>query len=307
MRAESNIGGERVAGGMVAGGASSVGAGDSLMAISDDEFELMRTLISQRCGIHLGREKRSLLVSRLQKILRARNFASFKVYHDHLLADRSGRAFSELVDHISTNHTYFAREQAHFDYFRQQALSHVLQRLRQDNSRDLRVWCAGCSSGEEAYMLLMHMRETLGSEYDAYNAGILATDISHRMLETARRGVYPEERLENLAPELRRKYFQGGGGQQWQVRSDLRAEAVFRRFNLMNERFPFKKPFHIIFCRNVMIYFDQQTREALVRRFWQALEPGGYFFIGHSETLGRDQAMFNYLIPAAYQKVGGAS
>ncbi|OQX18690.1 MAG: chemotaxis protein CheR [Desulfobulbaceae bacterium A2] len=278
---------------------------DSLMPISDAEFQLMRDLIYRRFGINLGQEKRSLLVSRLQKILRAGHFPNFKAYHAYLLEERSGGAFSELIDHISTNHTYFSREQAHFEYLHRQALPDVVQRLRQCNSRDLRVWCAGCSSGEEAYMLLMLMRETLGSAYASYSAGLLATDISHRILETARRGMYSTERMAALPSELRHKYFVRVEQDQWQVRPELRQEAVFRRFNLMNERFPFKEPFHIIFCRNVMIYFDQQTRESLIHRFWQALAPGGYFFIGHSETLGREHGLFEYRIPAAYRKVGG--
>jgi chemotaxis protein methyltransferase CheR len=148
----------------------------------------------------------------------------------------------------------------------------------------------------------MLMREFLGAEYAQWNAGILATDISDRVLATANAGTYPEERVAALPEPLRRKYFQRLPDGQWRVVDTLKKEATFRRFNLMNERFPFKSPFHIIFCRNVMIYFDQPTRETLVRKFHQFTEPGGYLFIGHSETLGREQSLYRYLMPATYQK-----
>ncbi len=280
------------------------GGGAPLMNISDEEFALMRELIYRRVGIHLTDQKRSLLVGRLQKILRGSGFGSFRQYYEHLTADTTERALSELVDAISTNHTYFNREKAHFDFFVETALPTVTERLKKENRRDLRIWCAGCSSGEEPYMLLMLMQEFFGSEYGRWDAGILATDISDRVLAICREGIYPEERMNALPDGLKRKYFTPAGPGRWQVKDALRREATFRRFNLMNERFPFKKPFQIIFCRNVMIYFDQPTRDALVRRFHQHTEPGGYLFIGHSETLGRQQDLYKYLIPAAYQKEG---
>ena len=279
-----------------------VSKANSLMPISDQEFDRMRSLIYSKFGINLSLEKRSLLVGRLQKILRAEGFASFNDYYEHLQNEKSGRALSKLVDNVSTNHTYFYRESAHFEYFRDQALPEVVSRLKKSGSRDLRVWCAGCSSGEEAYTLLMLIQEVLGSEYRDWDAGLLATDISDRILATARTGVYPLERIEPLPDPLKRKYFTRHGHDQVQVVETVRREAVFRRFNLMNTQLPFRKPFHIIFCRNVMIYFDRQTRDALVRRFHAVTEPGGYLFIGHSETLGRDQPLYDYLIPAAYRK-----
>lgn len=273
-----------------------------LMAISDREFEMMRELIYRRFGINLTEQKRSLLVSRLQKYLREKGFASFQAYFEHLTGDQGERSLSDLVDRISTNHTFFNREKDHFEFFLGTALPSIISRLRQQGRRDLRVWCAGCSSGEEAYMLLMLMQEYLGAEYPRWEAGILATDISDRVLAVAGAGVYPEERVSALPEPLRRKYFQRLADGQWRVLDSLRKEATFRRFNLMNERFPFKSPFHIIFCRNVMIYFDQPTRETLVRKFHQFTEAGGYLFIGHSETLGREQSLYRYLMPATYQK-----
>ena len=272
------------------------------MAISDQEFESLRSLIYQRFGINLTDQKRSLLVGRLQKLLRTNGFSTFEDYYAFLQRDGSGQALSDLINLISTNYTYFNREKDHFDFFYQTALPTVVKRLRQQNRKDLRIWCAGCSTGEEPYTLLMLMAEFFGSDSRNWDAGILATDISERVLEIARSGVYPEDRVSQVPEQLRRKYFVKRQDGQFAIRDDLRREATFRRFNLMNSQFPFKKPFQIIFCRNVMIYFDQPTRDALVRRFHQATEPGGYLFIGHSETLGRNHDLYRYLIPAAYQK-----
>jgi len=279
------------------------GGQNHLMLISDDEFNAMRRLIYDRFGINLTDQKRSLLVGRLQKLVRSHGFSSFQDYYQHLQKDTSERALSELVDRVSTNHTYFNRENDHFEYFRKTALPTIIARLKRANRMDLRIWCAGCSSGEEPYMLLMLMREVLGSEYSRWNAGILATDISDRVLGIARKGLYEEDGLRDMPEDLKRKYFSQQANGQWQVKSDLQQEATFRRFNLMNETFPFKKPFQIIFCRNVMIYFDQPTKDTLVNKFHQLTEPDGYLFIGHSETLGRNQGHYKYLLPAAYQKM----
>ncbi len=275
---------------------------NSLMTISDSEFTRLRDLIYQRFGINLTEQKRSLLVGRLQKLMRQLNLPTFSAYFEYLNNDKTEAGLSKLVDLISTNHTYFNREKDHFDYFSETALPTVIDRLKKQNRKDLRIWCAGCSSGEEPYTLLMLMMEYLGSEYSSWDAGILATDISDRALTVARRGVYATDRVMQLPEHLRRKYFTAAGQGEMAVVDKVKKEATFRRFNLMNPTFPFKKPFQMIFCRNVMIYFDQPTREALVSRYHQHTEPGGYLFIGHSETLGRTQTLYRYLKPALYQK-----
>nr|WP_305045791.1 protein-glutamate O-methyltransferase CheR [Geoalkalibacter sp.] len=276
--------------------------GGPLMSISDEEFELLRRLIKARFGINLTDQKKSLVVGRLQKLLRSTGFASFRDYYEHLVQEKNEGALSELINRISTNHTYFNREKAHFDYFQQNALPAVADILKRHNSRDLRIWCAGCSSGEEAYTLQMLMMEYFGGDYARWDAGLLATDISERVLAIAREGIYPQERVMQLPEALQRKYFRRLPDGSSQVVESVRNEVTFRRFNLMNERFPFKKPFHIIFCRNVMIYFDQPTRETLVGKFHQLTVPGGYLFIGHSETLGRNHSLYRYLMPAVFQK-----
>ena len=171
---------------------------NSLMTISDSEFTRLRDLIYQRFGINLTEQKRSLLVGRLQKLMRQLNLPTFSAYFEYLNNDKTEAGLSKLVDLISTNHTYFNREKDHFDYFSETALPEVIDRLKKQNRKDLRIWCAGCSSGEEPYTLLMLMMEYLGTEYSSWDAGILATDISDRALTVARRGVYATDRVMQL-------------------------------------------------------------------------------------------------------------
>ncbi len=274
-----------------------------MMTITDKEFALIRTLVYDRFGINLTEEKRSLLVGRLQKLLKTTGFANFNSYYSHLCSDRTGKALDELINRVSTNYSYFYREEAHFNFFKNTALPELVKNQAGRNSRNLRIWTAGCSTGEEPYMLAMLMLEHLGLDYDNWSAGILATDISDRVLGIAREGVYPDDRTSKVPAALKKKYFTPHSNSQVEVSKRVKKELTLRRLNLMNTQFPFKKPFHMIFCRNVMIYFDKPTRDALVERFHKCLEPGGYFFIGHSETLGREQTLYKYIMPACYQRI----
>lgn len=270
--------------------------------LSNAEYRAIRDLVYSQTGIRLSENKRALIISRLQKLLRARGFHSFAQYYDHVMKDKSGEALSELVNRISTHHTFFYREKAHFDFFFQTVLPELSRIL--DRTRDIRIWCSGCATGEEPYTLIMLMMEYFGDAYGQWNAGLLATDIAAEVLEFARAGVYSQERIHRLPPRLKNKYFVSAGPERWAVRERVKKEVTFRRFNLINRRFPFKKPFHVIFCRNVMIYFDQATRQDLVARFYQATAPGGYLFIGHSESLDRSRSPYIYVLPAVYRKVG---
>jgi len=273
------------------------------MEISDKEFNQMRDLIYEHFGINLTEQKKSLLVSRLHKIIDKSGFTSFEQYYQHLQHSPEAGDLGELIDHISTNHTFFNREAAHFDFFSRVVLPDTVESLRAAGQRDLRIWCAGCSSGQEPYMLLMLIREFLGNDHCHWDAGILATDISSRALDKASRGVYPGAQVSQLPEGLKRKYLRLLPGEDWEVTAELRKDATFRRFNLMNEVFPFKKPFQIIFCRNVMIYFDSETRDRLVGKFHQALTPNGYLFLGHAESVNPHLGLFNHIQPAVYQKI----
>ncbi len=274
----------------------------STVTLSDKEFNTIRMLVYERFGINLTEQKRSLVIGRLHKLIQLKGFRSFREYCKYVLSDHTRQALLELANRISTNHTFFYREKAHFDFFTKTALPQVKRALDAANSRDLRVWCAGCSTGEEPYTLVMLMLEHFGTAYESWDAGVLATDISEQALAFAREGLYPGERLALLPPALRNKYFKPAGDGNWAIHERVVREATFRRFNLMNERYPFKKPFHIVFCRNVMIYFDQPTRNRLVERFHRHTAPGGYLFVGHAESLGRERNPYEYVMPAVYRR-----
>lgn len=277
------------------------GIGTFKLDISDAEFAKMRTLIYDNFGINLTDQKKSLLISRLQKRILSSGLNSFDDYYQVLSKGDNDEEMSALIDLVSTNHTYFNRENDHYKFFVEEALPEIIERQRAKNDLDLRIWCAGCSYGQESYTLAMLLQEVLGAEYHKWKAGVLATDISSRALAHAMKGIYDDDQVGKAPEDLRKKYFRKSN-EGWIVADKVRNEVTYRRFNLMNEVFQFKKPFHIIFCRNVMIYFDQPTREALVSRFHKTTEKDGFLFIGHSETLGRSQTEYKYLKPAVYKR-----
>ena len=275
----------------------------SLMAMSDKEFQQLRDLVYARLGINLTEKKRSMLIGRLQKLLRTSGFKSFQDYYDYLVNEPNMTAMTELVNRVTTNYSFFYRGKSHFEFFTQRAFPELLDTLRRKNSRDIRIWTAGCSTGEEPFMIIMLMMEYLEREYGLWGGGILATDISEKALKYALAGIYPEDRAKELPKQLRLKYFNKLADGHLAVKDMVKKEVVFRKFNLKNKHFPFKEPFQIIFCRNVMIYFDRPTRDKLLQQFYEVTETGGYLFIGHSETLGRDQQLYRYIMPAVYQKM----
>ena len=276
----------------------------SVIPITDEEFATMRTLIHSRLGIHLTEQKRGLLVNRLNKHLQQAGFENFQQYAQSVKNDPSGQTLQHLADLISTNHTFFFRESKHFDFMHTTALPAILAQLKAQDSQDLRIWCAAASTGEEPYSLMMTLMEHLGITYQAWDAGLLATDISQEALMVAEQGVYSEEQIKPVPAPLRKRYFKKNKEGGWEVRSTLKEEITFRRLNLIQPQFPFKKPFHMIFCRNVMIYFDQPTIENLVKHLYQWTARGGYLFVGFSESLGRiENNPFQYLQPAIYQKI----
>lgn len=282
---------------------SELSASPLMMQITNKEFDLLRKLIYERFGINLTEQKKSLVVGRLQKLLRSSGFQNFKEYYDHLIRNKTTENLTELVNRISTNYSFFYREKAHFDLFVKTALPAIKNALNQKKSRDMRIWTAGCSTGEEPYMLVMLMHEHFGMDYKNWDLGVLATDISERALGIAKTGIYPVDRTQEVPALLKQRYFDRVSTEEITVKEKIKKEVTFRRFNLMNQQFPFKQPFHMIFCRNVMIYFDKQTRDNLVRKFHDYMTPGGFLFIGHSETLGREQGLFKYIQPATYMRI----
>lgn len=271
-----------------------------LMKITDDEFNTIRKLVYSNFGINLTEQKKSLVVGRLQKLLKQLKFNSFEQYCDYL--NKTPSALSELVNRISTNHTFFFREKEHFDFFIEKVLPDIKARHLKAGNKDIRLWCAAASSGEEPFTIMMLIMQAFGMDYSSWDVGLLATDISEKALGTAVKGVYPSDRIALVPPALKNKYFRSCGEDIWEVSPILKNEIVFRRFNLMNKQLPFKKQMDTVFCRNVMIYFDKETRDALVDRLYDITAPGGYLFIGHSETLGREKTRWKYVMPAVYRK-----
>lgn len=272
--------------------------------ISNKEFQALRELIYRKFGINLTEQKKTLVVGRLQKVLKNRGFDTFHDYFQWVTADKSGQGLEELANNISTNHTFFYRENAHFQFFAQNALPDITARKDATGKRELRIWCAGCSSGEEPYTLMMLIMEHLGASLSKWKPMLLATDLSASILRTAMKGEYTPDRVSDLPAGLRNKYFRKLPTGDLTVVDSVRKSISYRQHNLMNAQFPFKRPFDAIFCRNVMIYFDRETRNTLVEKFHQHIAPGGHFFIGHSESLGRGETQFEYVMPAVYRRQG---
>ena len=265
--------------------------------LTDKEFYILRDYIKNNFGINLGIEKKSLIYSRLRAVLLEKGFPDFTTYYEYLVNDSTGAAVVNFIDRITTNHTFFMRETEHFTYLREKALPEIEQLF--SHEKDLRLWCAGCSSGEEAYTLKIIVDEYFKGK--GWNTDVLATDISTSVLTKAIHGQYPKESAETLPGDWLKNYFLPEGDN-YAVCDNIKKGIIFRKFNLMNPVFTFKKKFQIIFCRNVMIYFDLNTRLELVEKFHDVTEPGGFFFIGHSESLSNTKTRYSYIMPAVYRK-----
>ena len=269
-----------------------------MIAINMKEFRQLADYIKHNYGIHLKEEKQTLITGRLHNVLSELKLKSFTEYLEYIITDKTGMAAVTLLDKITTNHTFFMRETEHFYFFKDKVLPYLSNTQR---DKDLRIWSAGCSSGEEPYTLAMLLDEYFGENKVLWDTKVLATDISNGILEIAKKGIYFNDKIASLPAHWRRNYFNKVNNENSCLIDKIRNEVIYRRFNLM-ESFPFKKRFNVIFCRNVMIYFDNKTKDNLVEKFYDALEPGGYLFIGHSETINRETSKFKYIMPAVYRK-----
>ena len=266
--------------------------------LTDKEFEQFQSLIYQQVGIKLDTQKKTMLVSRLGKRLRHLKLVSFQAYFDCVNGKEGEEELTQLLDLVSTNKTDFFREPVHFDFLREQVIPKV------EATRTLRIWSSASSSGEEAYTIAMTLCDAIPGR-SGWNIKILASDISTRVLAKAASGIYEEERVATVPKDFVRRYFLRGKGEQAnkvKVRPYLREMVTFRRINLMDPTFPIKKSLDVIFCRNVMIYFDRETQASLIGKFYRYLSPGGYLFIGHSESLQWIEHQFTYVKPTIYQK-----
>ena len=241
-------------------------------------------MILDRAGIALAEGKRQLVISRLARRLRHHGFSSFTQYIEHL--DREGEdgaEQAELLNAITTNKTDFFREGHHFQFLRAELTRIVEQRVARGEARRLRIWSSACSSGEEPYSIAMTLREAFG-EMRGWDVKILASDLDTAILGKAQRGVYDASKIADVPASLRSAYFEGLPNGQFRARSELRDLITFRQLNL-NGAWGFRTPFDAIFCRNVIIYFNRETQDRLFRRMSQCLDPDGFLFLGHSESL----------------------
>lgn len=270
-----------------------------MITITPKEFKQLADYIKVNYGIRLKEEKETLVTGRLYNVLIENNFNNFSDYYDYVISDRTGNAVNTLINKITTNHTFFMREAEHFFYFRDKVLPYLKNVVRE---KDMRIWSAGCSTGEEPYTLAMITDEFFGKEKMWWDTKILATDISSQVLDTAIKGIYSNESIANVPGSWKLNYFKKYDNENSVLIDKIKNEVIYRKFNLMDTIFPFKRKFHVIFCRNVMIYFDAKTKMELVNKFYDMTEYGGYLFIGHSESLIREETKYRYIMPAVYRK-----
>lgn len=273
----------------------------ALITATDKEFKAISELVYSKFGINLTDKKRNLVNGRLQKILKKYSLKNFSEYLTMLKEKNKDSLYSELVDEISTNHTYFYRESQHFDFLIDRVLPEIKAYHSKNKSFNFKIWCAASSSGEEPYTLAIHLLEYFGTEYKKWDGGLLATDISEDILSKAQKGIYAEENIIKVPPKILAKYFDLKDNKYY-VKDILKNEILFRKLNLVSPTFPLKGNFDLISCRNVMIYFDKKTREVLLNKMYKLLRPGGYLFVGHSESLNGLKTPFKFVKSAIYRR-----
>lgn len=270
--------------------------------MSQEEFYRISVFLKNKYGIDMT-NKKEIVSGRLENFLRNHSWGSYHEFMNALEADETGSLEKELVNLLTTNHTYFMRESEHFDFLKKEVLPYL--KKKEQDKKDLCIWCAASSTGEEPYTIAMVLKEFLGLEQDKWDTKVLATDISTNVLQQAIKGEYGADQIEQLPETWRRRFFRAlPGGATYQVTQELKKEVLFRKFNLM-ERFPFKRKMHVVFLRNVMIYFDEKTKRELIQKIYDVMEPGGYLFIGQTETLDRERTPFQMIRPSIFRKEEG--
>lgn len=269
-----------------------------MIEIKDNEFNDLVKYMKNHFGINLS-QKRGLIEGRLNLRVQERGFTNYEDFFKNVLADTSGSEMANLINVLTTNHTFFLRENQHFDFMNHTALPRLADNI---SDNDLRIWSAGCSSGEEAYTTAMVVDQYFGLIKKEWDTTILATDISTKVLAKGAEGIYAKTSLQAVPDAWKKKYFTNLGDNRIQIKEDIRKQVIFRPLNLMDKTFPFKKKFHVIFCRNVMIYFDNQTKNTLIDKFYDVTVPGGYLFIGHAESIANGESKYKYIQPAIFQK-----
>ncbi len=286
-----------------AGGA--LGGAWAQARLSERDFERIARFIQDYAGIRLPPAKHLMVEGRVRKRLRELRIPAFEAYCDLVFGPDGADERLRLVDALTTNKTDFFREPDHFRFLAARAVPDRIQADGAGIRRPLTVWSAGCSTGEEPYTLVMVLLDAVVSRLPGFRFDVLATDLSTRVLEVARRAVYPEERIGPVPPEMRRRHLlRSRDPSRGLVRMapHVRRRVRFRRLNLMEDP-RFREPMDIVFCRNVMIYFERPIQAALLEKFWRVLAPGGYLFLGHSETLTGENDRFRPVAPTVYQRL----
>ncbi len=260
-----------------------------------DDFNLIRGYIKEIAGINISRDKMLLVSNRLSRHMESLGIDEFGEYYRYLVKEASKEELNVFVDKLTTNHTYFMREKVHFDIF-----DELCKEYNGNGIPELRVWCAASSSGEEPYTLAHYLQSNFVS---TKNYKLLATDISNKMLFEAYKGIYTTKQVSVVPDNIRNAMFKKIDDELYQVKDHLKKVTVYRKFNLVQQSYKFKKKFHIIFCRNVMIYFDAKTKQEVIRNLEESLEDGGYLFISQSESLVGLETKLQLVKPSVYKKI----
>ncbi len=268
------------------------------MNITDEVFYDMVNYIQKNYGINL-KNKKNLIVGRLENYLVRNGYKDYREYMEIVKNDKSGAEANVLINYITTNHTYFLREMLHFNYLKDVILPRLYE--KEQSKKSIYLWSAASSTGEEPYSIVMTLRDFFYTK-PGWDTRILATDVSTQALNKGIAGIYMNEQLDALPDSWKRRYFENYSDTQKRVRKEIRDEVIFRQQNLMKP-FSFKNKFHIVFLRNVMIYFEDDTKFKLVNKIYDCMQPGGYLIIGLSEVLDKRNTNFKYIQSSIYQKI----
>jgi len=272
--------------------------------MTTEEFRKLSRFITEHAGIKMPEAKKVMLQSRLQKRLRYLNMNNFKEYVDYVFSeDGIHNELIHMLDVVSTNKTDFFREPVHFEFLEKNLLPEYINQF--SSGRPLKIWSAGCSSGEEVYTIAITLSE-FRKDYPGLDYSILGTDISTDILRKAVNAIYKEEKINNVPIDLKKKYFlksKDRSKKLVRVVPELRQKANYARMNLMDSSYDLKDTFDVIFCRNVLIYFNRDIQEAVINKLTRRLRSGGYFFIGHSESIMGMDVPLKQIKPTIFQRI----
>ena len=267
-----------------------------MLRLTDGEFLEFVKYMRNNYGIDLSK-KRILIEGRLSNAIDKKGMSSFSQYLESIKSN-SKEEITMLVNKLTTNYTYFYREESHFDYLREVILP--IQE-KENKTRTLNIWSAGCSSGEEPYTIAMVLDDYFKFKISQWDIRITAGDISEKVLSKARKGIYPKDSLGKLPDSYKKRYFKMIGSNEYEVIPEIKKYITFKAFNLMDSILE-RSIYDVVFLRNVMIYFNSETKRNIINKIYDATKPGGYLLIGHAEALQRDKSKYIYIKPAVYKK-----